>query len=75
MSTINVVKNVIGESNTNYWHVRDLMTQLGCTEWRNFTGVIEKAITSCRHNAGIEAGNHFVEVNKMVDLGSRATSN
>jgi DNA-damage-inducible protein D len=57
------------ESETNFWYARDLMTQLGYTEWRNFTGVIEKAITSCR-NAVIEVGNHFVEVNKMVDLGS-----
>ena len=68
-SQFDSILNVIEESETNFWYARDLMTQLGYTEWRNFTGVIEKAITSCR-NAGIEVGNHFVDVNKMVDLGS-----
>lgn len=68
-SQFDSILNVVEESNINYWYARDLMTQLGYTEWRNFTAVIEKAIMSCR-NAGIDAGNHFVDVNKMVDLGS-----
>jgi len=63
------ILNVLEDSNTNFWYARDLMTQLGYIEWRNFTGVIEKAITSCG-NAGIDVENHFVDVNKMVDLGS-----
>jgi DNA-damage-inducible protein D len=42
-------------------------------KWRNFTGVIEKAITSCR-NARIDIGNHFVNVNKMVNLGPGSKS-
>ena len=40
-------------------------------EWRNFSKVINKAITACE-KAGREAADHFVEVNKMVDLVSGA---
>ena len=68
-SQFDSILNVMEESETNFWYARDLMTQLGYTEWRNFTGVIEKAITSCC-SARVEIENHFVDVNKMVDLGS-----
>ena len=57
------------DSKIQFWYARDLMLELGYTEWRNFMGVIEKAKTSC-NNAGIEIKNHFVGVNKMVDIGS-----
>ena len=61
--------NEEGDSKIQFWYARDLMTQLGYTEWRNFVGVIDKAKKSCK-NSGIDIGNHFVDVNKMVDLGS-----
>jgi len=54
------------------WSARDLQEVLGYTEWRNFLKVIEKAKTSCE-NAGISTFDHFVDVNKMVELGSGAT--
>ena len=54
-----------------FWFARDLQTLLGYDDWRNFLKVIEKAQTACQ-NARQETADHFVEVNKMVDLGSGA---
>ncbi len=42
---------------------------LGYNEWRNFLNVITKAKTAC-DVSGHAVVNHFVDVNKMVDLGS-----
>ncbi len=52
-----------------YWLARDLQHLLGYDEWRNFTTVIIKAKTACEVS-GHRVADHFVEVNKMVDLGS-----
>lgn len=52
-----------------YWTARDLQELLGYNEWRNFVKVIEKAITSCK-NSKHEPENHFVDANKMVEIGS-----
>jgi DNA-damage-inducible protein D len=57
------------ENGIEYWLARDLQHLLGYTEWRNFTAVMTKAKTACEvSNHGI--ADHFVDVNKMVDLGS-----
>ena len=53
------------------WSARDLCTLLGYTEWRNFMKVIEKAKNACS-NVGHNITDHFVDVNKMVVLGSGA---
>ncbi len=52
-----------------FWYARDLQGLLGYTEWRNFLKVIEKAREECE-NAKYESIDHFVDVNKMVTLGS-----
>lgn len=52
-----------------YWFARDIQPLLEYTEWRNFYGVIEKAKISCV-NSDQPVENHFVEVNKMVEIGS-----
>ncbi len=57
------------ESGTEFWCARDLQRLLGYAEWRNFAKVIDKAITACQ-NAGYDPRHHFVDVNKMVALGS-----
>jgi DNA-damage-inducible protein D len=51
------------------WSARELQSIFNYTDWRNFLKVIDKAKESCKnsHNAVTD---HFVEVNKMVDLGS-----
>jgi len=50
------------------WSARDLQEVLGYTEWRNFLNVIEKAKTACV-NTGIPVPDHFVDVNKMIEIG------
>jgi DNA-damage-inducible protein D len=52
-----------------YWMARDLQRLLDYTEWRNFLLVIDKAKTACL-NSGQNIADHFVDVNKMVSLGS-----
>lgn len=59
------------ETDTEFWCARDLQELLGYTNWRNFSKVIDKAITSCQ-NAGYEPQDHFAGIIKMVDLGSGA---
>jgi len=57
------------ENGIVYWLARDLQHLLGYTEWRNFTAVVTKAKTACEvSNHGV--ADHFVDVTKMVDLGS-----
>ncbi|MFH0809769.1 MAG: DNA damage-inducible protein D [Pseudomonadota bacterium] len=59
------------DTGTEFWLARDLQMLLGYKEWRNFFKVVEKAITSCG-NSGFDPQDHFVEVNKMVGVGSGA---
>lgn len=61
----------ISENGEEYWFARDLQTVLDYTEWRNFENVIEKAKEACKNSKNVVA-NHFVDVNKMVTLGSGA---
>jgi len=59
------------ETGTEFWCARDLQTLLDYARWENFARVVEKAINSCR-NAGCDPRDHFLDVTKMVDLGSGA---
>ena len=61
----------IDENGNEYWLARDLKKVLEYKEWRNFKLVIDKAITSC-DNSSFNVFDHFVEVNKMVEVGSGA---
>ena len=54
-----------------YWFARDLQELLGYTKWENFIKVIDKGKIACS-NAKQETSDHFLEVRKMVDLGSGA---
>lgn len=57
------------EGGVEFWLARDLQHLLGYGEWRNFSSVISKAKTACEVS-GYDVSDHFVDVNKMVDLGS-----
>ena len=57
------------EDGTEFWYAREIQEFLGYTEWRNFEVAIKRAIVSA-DTAERPARNHFVEVNKMVPLGS-----
>ncbi len=57
------------DSGIEYWLARDMQHLLGYSDWRNFVSVVFKAKTACEvsdHNTL----DHFVDVSKMVDLGS-----
>ena len=57
------------ENGVEYWLAKDLQHLLGYSEWRNFLNVISKAKIACEVSEhAIE--NHFVDINKMVVLGS-----
>ncbi len=57
------------QDNIEFWFARELQVLLGYTDWRNFTKVVEKAQQSCE-TTGQRVIDHFVDVNKMVSLGS-----
>ena len=60
------------DSNGNeFWYARSLSKILGYSDFRNFTKVIEKAKEACV-NSGFEIGDHIVEINEMVLIGSGA---
>lgn len=54
-----------------YWFARDLQLLLGYNEWRNFLKVIDKAKIASETSKQ-KVLDHFVDVNKMVDVGSGA---
>ena len=53
------------------WSAREIQEILNYHEWRNYLNVIEKAKAAC-NNSGEEIQDHFVDINKMVNLGSGA---
>jgi len=59
------------DTSTEFWCARDLQMLLGYTQWKNFSKVIDKAITACQ-TAGYDPNDHFAGISKMVDLGSGA---
>jgi DNA-damage-inducible protein D len=59
------------ENGVEYWLARDLQHLLGYTEWRNFQQVLNKGKTACEVS-GHAISDHFVDVNKMVAIGSGA---
>jgi DNA-damage-inducible protein D len=59
------------ETQVEFWLARDLQSVLGYQRWENFSKVVDRAITACEL-AGYEPSDHFLEVTKMVPLGSGA---
>jgi DNA-damage-inducible protein D len=57
------------DSGVEFWLARDLQHLLGYAEWRNFTSVVTKAKVACEVSWHT-ISDHFVDVNKMVGLGS-----
>lgn len=54
-----------------YWLARELQELLGYSDWRNFLNAINKAKESCE-TTGEAVSDHFVDVTKMVKIGSGA---
>ena len=59
------------ETDGEYWLARDLLELLGYAKWENFVKVIDKAKTACK-SSGFDPADHFLDVRKMVELGSGA---
>ncbi|OGW97005.1 MAG: DNA damage-inducible protein D [Omnitrophica WOR_2 bacterium GWA2_45_18] len=57
------------QNGVEYWMARDIQKLLDYAEWRNFLLVVGKAKTTCL-KSGQTVSDHFVDVNKMVRLGS-----
>ena len=57
------------ETGVEFLLARDVQHWLGYAEWRNFALVISKAQTACELS-GHSPAEHFVDVNKTIDLGS-----
>jgi DNA-damage-inducible protein D len=70
-SSFDAIAQHIPGGATEFWYARDLQELLGYTEWRNFLKVVEKA-KDAASNVGASVQNHFVDVNKMVSIGSGA---
>jgi DNA-damage-inducible protein D len=54
-----------------FWFARDLQPLLGYNKWENFIKVIDKAKIACL-TVKQNDSDHFLDVRKMVDLGSGA---
>ena len=53
------------------WSARELCELMGYKLWQNFTKVIDKAKAACS-NVGQNIEDHFIDVNKLVSIGSGA---
>lgn len=53
------------------WFARDIQLLLGYSKWDNFIKVVDKAKTACS-TAKQKIPDHFLDVRKMVDVGSGA---
>ncbi len=76
MSTLDIATKldqlkIVTLTDGEVWSARDLMPYAGYTDWRNWSKAIDRAIASV-NASGLDASNHFVGVNKMVELGSGA---
>jgi DNA-damage-inducible protein D len=59
------------QDGVEYWLARELQELLGYSDWRNFLNAVEKAKESCK-TTGEDVLDHFVDVTKMVKIGSGA---
>lgn len=62
------------EVNIEFWYARELMPLLGYERWENFEKAIKRAVSACE-TSEIEVTDHFREVTKMVQLGSKSKRN
>lgn len=65
------IVNIHPETGGEFWFARDLQPNLGYAKWENFAKVIEKAKIACI-TSGHAVEDHFLDVRKMVPLGSGA---
>jgi DNA-damage-inducible protein D len=59
------------QDGVEYWLARELQELMGYSDWRNFLNAVNKAKESCL-TLGEAISDHFVDVTKMVKIGSGA---
>lgn len=59
------------DAGTEFWLARELQELLGYAKWENFARVLAKATSACE-TAGYDVQDHFLDVRKMVAVGSGA---
>lgn len=59
------------DEGAEYWSARELMDVLEYALWQNFQTAIKRAMTACE-NSGQAVSDHFIDSNKMVEVGSGA---
>ena len=70
LSVFEQIKNT-DENDNEFWLARKLAKVLNYNDFRNFIGVIEKAIEACK-NSGYEVTEHIVEANEVLTAGQGA---
>lgn len=53
------------ENGNEFWMARQLSKVLDYTDFRNFAGVIEKAVEACK-NSDYDVNEHIVEANEVL---------
>ncbi|MCL2637849.1 MAG: DNA damage-inducible protein D [Oscillospiraceae bacterium] len=61
----------MSEDGIEFWLARDLQEIFGYSQWRRFYDTIERAKIACETSSN-DVLDHFVDVGKMVDIGSGA---
>ena len=64
----------IDEDGNEYWYARELMLMLEYKRWDKFVNVIKRAEVACI-NSNYNNNDHFLQVGKMVEIGSGARRN
>lgn len=62
----------IDENGNEYWFARELQNVLEYKRWDKFNNVITNATISCK-NSNYSIDDHFSQVGKMVDIGSKTS--
>lgn len=59
----------VDENGVEFWCARELMPILQYSNWQNFEKIIKKAMLACE-NSAVTITDHFIDINKMVQIGS-----
>ncbi len=62
----------VDENGNEYWYARELMIVFEYSLWQNFHRIIKIAMNNCK-NSNYNILHHFIDVNKMVQVGSKTT--
>jgi DNA-damage-inducible protein D len=75
LSVFDKIRHQINSKNNKeqveVWFARELMGVLGYARWENFQVAIARGVDSCK-TQNINVDDHFREVTKMIEVGSRA---